>query len=279
LTGAEAADFIDSFLKDLQDAAETGVTVGTSVQNGNVTTVHLSLDSTFDGSWTFTLPTANDQLVEGSENFTVAASNAAISNNASATASGTVLTTITDNDTLALTLTGDATVVEGAANAPSYTLAITSGVIPVGSTATFDLSITLPGGLTGAEAADFIDSFLKDLQDAAETGVTVGTSVQNGNVTTVHLSLDSTFDGSRTFTLPLANDQLVEGSENFTVAASNAAISNNASATASGTVLTTITDNDSATWSISGPPSVTEGANANYKVSLAGTLQAGETAT
>src|SRR5262249_21265634 len=149
LTGAEAADFIDSFLKDLQDAAETGVTVGTSVQNGNVTTVHLSLDNTFDGNFTFTLPTFNDSLVEGSTIFTVAASNAAISNGGLASASGSVTTTITELDTLALTLTGAASVVEGAANAPSYTLAITSGQIPVGSTATVDLSITLPGGLTG----------------------------------------------------------------------------------------------------------------------------------
>ena len=67
-----------SFLKDLQDAAETGVTVGAASTVGNVTTVGLTLASTFDGSFTFTLPTLNDTLVEGSESFTVAASNAAV---------------------------------------------------------------------------------------------------------------------------------------------------------------------------------------------------------
>ena len=115
--------------------------------------------------------------------------------------------------------------------------------IPVGSTATVDLSITLPGGLTGAEAADFIETFLKDLQDAAEAGVTVGTANTNGNVTTVGLTLTSTFDGNFTFTLPTLNDTLVEGSESFTVVASNAVVSNGASATAGGSVTTTITDN------------------------------------
>ena len=277
LTGAEAADFVESFLKDLQDAAETGVTVGTANTVGNVTTVGLTLSSTFDKSFTFTLPTLSDTLVEGSESFTVAASNAAASNGASATASGSVITTITDNDTLALSLTGDPTVAEG--GAPSYTLAITSGDIPAGSTATVDLSITLPGGLTGAEAADFVESFLKDLQDAAETGVTVGTANTVGNVTTVGLTLSSTFDKSFTFTLPTLNDTLVEGSESFTVAASNAAASNGASATASGSVITTITDNDTATWSLTGSGSVTEGNTASYTVHLSGTLQSGENAS
>ena len=130
------------------------MTVGTANRVGNVTTVGLTLSSTFDKSFTFTLSTLSDTLVEGSESFTVAASNAAASNGASATASGSVITTITDNDTLALSLTGDPTVAEG--GAPSYTLAITSGDIPAGSTATVDLSITLLGGLTGAEAADFV---------------------------------------------------------------------------------------------------------------------------
>ena len=47
-----------------------------------------------------------------------------------------------------------------------------------------------------------------------------------------------------------------------------------------GSVTTTITDADTATWSISGDTGVvTEGNAASYTVHLAGTLQAGETAT
>ena len=46
-----------------------------------------------------------------------------------------------------------------------------------------------------------------------------------------------------------------------------------------GSVTTTITDTDTATWSIIGDTGVTEGGTASYTVQLAGTLQAGETAT
>ena len=67
LTGAEASDFVETFLKDLQDAAGLGVTVGSAVTNGNVTTVGLTLTSTFNGNFTFTLPTLDDLLVEGPE--------------------------------------------------------------------------------------------------------------------------------------------------------------------------------------------------------------------
>ena len=73
---------------------------------------------------------------------------------------GIVTTTITETDTLVLSLTSPTgsfqTVGEG--SAPSYTLAIANGNIPVGSTATVDLAITLPGGLTGAEASDFVET-------------------------------------------------------------------------------------------------------------------------
>ena len=44
-------------------------------------------------------------------------------------------------------------------------------------------------------------------------------------------------------------------------------------------VTTTITDVGIATWSLSGDAGVTEGDAASYTVHLAGTLQAGETAT
>ena len=60
MTGAEASDFVETFLKDLQDAAGLGVTVGSAVTNGNVTTVGLTLASTFNGNFTFTLPTLDD---------------------------------------------------------------------------------------------------------------------------------------------------------------------------------------------------------------------------
>ena len=286
LTGAEASDFVETFLKDLQDAAGLGVTVGSAVTNGNVTTVGLTLTSTFNGNFTFTLPTLDDSLVEGPESFTVAALNAAVSNGAFATASGIVTTTITETDTLVLSLTSPTgssqTVGEG--SAPSYTLAIANGIIPVGSTATVDLAITLPGGLTGAEASDFVETFLKDLQDAAGLGVTVGSAVTNGNVTTVGLTLTSTFNGNFTFTLPTLDDSLVEGPESFTVAALNAAVSNGAFATASGIVTTTITETDTLVLSLTSPTgssqTVGEGSAPSYTLAIAnGIIPVGSTAT
>ena len=252
--------------------------MGAATIAGNKVTVGLTLDSSFDESFSFTLPTLNDTLVEGAESFTVQAANAAVSNGASATASGTVTTTITDNDTLSLSLTGDSAVAEG--SAASYTLAISSGDIPAGSTATVDLSITLPGGLPGAEAADFVEAFLKDLQDAAETGVTVGAATIAGNKVTVGLTLNSSFDESFSFTLPTLNDTLVEGAESFTVQAANAAVSNGASATASGTVTTTIIDNDTLSLSLTGDLAVSEGSAASYTLAISsGDIPAGSTAT
>ena len=102
----------------------------------------------------------------------------------------------------------------------------------------------------------------------------------NGNVTTVGLTLASTFNGNFTFTLPTLDDSLVEGPESFTVAALNAAASNGAFATASGSVTTTITDNDTATWSITqSSATVNEGGTTGYTVHLGGTLQSGEDAS
>ena len=108
------------------------MTVGSAVTNGNVTTVGLTLTSTFNGNFTFTLPTLDGWPVEGPESFTVAALNAAVSNGAFATASGIVTTTITETDTLVLSLTsptGSSQTV-GVGSAPSYTLAIASGQNP-----------------------------------------------------------------------------------------------------------------------------------------------------
>ena len=72
----------------------------------------------------------------------------------------------------------------------------------------------------------------------------------------------------------------MEGPEQYKVVLSNAGSTTVSSITlGTSEATTTITDNDPATWSISGSASVTEGSPASYTVHLAGTLQAGETAT
>ena len=80
--------------------------------------------------------------------------------------------------------------------------------------------------------------------------------------------------------LAAVNDGLVEGPEQYTVALTISGQHDRRSAVVgTGSVTTTITDTDTATWSISGDTGVTEGGTASYTVHLAGTLQAGETAT
>src|SRR5262249_14050165 len=82
--------------------------------------------------------------------------------------------------------------------------------------------------------------------------------------------------------LGAVNDGLVEGPEQYRVN-----LASPGSGTGSSIVLdpnqasvtTTINDANTATWSLIGSSSVTEGNAASYTVHLAGTLQAGETAT
>ena len=72
----------------------------------------------------------------------------------------------------------------------------------------------------------------------------------------------------------------MEGDESYTVALTNPGSTSGANVVGTNSQSTTITDNDTATWSISGPAE--RGGRrqtASYTVSLAGTLQAGETAT
>ena len=184
--------------------------------------------------------------------------------------------TITNNE-LNVVLTGEESVPEG--DAASYSLDL-SNVLASGITATVDLSITLPGGLTYAQAADFVDDFRQDLLDAGETGVTVGTASTVGNTVTVGLTLNSAFDGSFTFDLLTTNDDLFEGGENFIIDVSNAVASNGLAVIASGSIAATIVDNDAGgiAWSISGGGNVAEGAAASFTVSYGGaTLAEGNT--
>ena len=74
-----------------------------------------------------------------------------------------VTTTIIDNDTQTFSLTeGSTTVTEGSAD--SYTVHLSNPIDP-GVTVSVHIAITLPGGLGGAEAADFTNAFLADVDD------------------------------------------------------------------------------------------------------------------
>ena len=274
LGGAEAADFSHAFLADIDAAiaATTGVT-----RSGNT----LTFDSTFDtsGNFSFTLPTFNDTLVEGSESYSVAlsapATNATGAAVAIAPTATSVTTTIIDNDTQTFSLTQTSTTVnEGSAD--SYTVHLSNPIDP-GVTVSATIAITLPGGLGGAEAADFTHAFLADIDAAiaATTGVT-----RSGNT----LTFDSTFDTSAgfSFTLPTLNDTLVEGSETYSVALSapttNATGAAVAIAPAATSVTTTIIDNDTQTFSLTqAGTTVNEGSADTYTVHLSNPIDPGVT--
>ena len=154
-----------------------------------------------------------------------------------------------------------------------------SNALAPGITASVDIAINLPGGLTSAEVTDFTNAFLDDVATAA--GLTQGVILVGGALT-----FDSTFDAAAgfTFTSSTFDDTLFEGEEGFTVALSaptsnvvNATVEINALAPS---VDTTIIDNDAANiaWSIAGGGNVTEGGAPSFTVSYTGaTLAEGNT--
>ena len=205
---------------------------------------------------------------------TTNATNAAVAIDPAATS---VTTTIIDSATQTFALTqASTTVPEGSADI--YTVHLSNPIDP-GVTVSVNIAIALPGGLGGAEAADFTHAFLADIDTAinATPGVT-----RSGNT----LTFDSTFNTSAgfSFTLPTLNDTQVEGNESYSVALSAPTTTATGAAVviapAATSVTATILDNDTATWSITQASStVTEGSADSYTVHLAGTLQAGENAS
>ena len=151
-------------------AATTGVT-----RSGNTLTFNSSFDTS--AGFSFTLPTLDDTKVEGDESYSVALSapttNASGASVVIAPTATSVTTTILDNDTQTFSLTQASTTVnEGSAD--SYTVHLSNPIDP-GVTVSATIAITLPGGLGGAEAADFTPiAFLADIDSAiaATTGVT-----------------------------------------------------------------------------------------------------------
>jgi hypothetical protein len=190
----------------------------------------------------------------------------------------TATVTIADNDaatdpnTAIWAITGSSSVNEGAA--ASYTVSL-AGTLQAGETANINLGFT-DGTTTAADYASFTAAVTAAIADR----------------------LDLSFDGTKlTFTgtgspmadlvisLGTTDDLVVEGPEAYTVALSAPGSSTGANVVGTGSVPTTIFDTnaaatttDTATWSISGDPVAIEGGAASYTVSLAGTLQAGETA-
>ncbi|MFW5443172.1 MAG: Calx-beta domain-containing protein [Methylococcaceae bacterium] len=203
----------------------------------------------------------DDNLVESNENFAVTLNSATIDDN-SATATGTVQTTIVDNEDIVFTLTGDSSAIEG--STANYQITMTGGDVSASSTTVLSLSVLAGTALTPADFGQI------DI---------VGNSVQfdpNNNTLTI---IGPITDGDLVANINVAtvDDKLAEGDEDFTLALSSATIDGN-SASTTGTVKTTIVDNDAYSFNLTGDISVSEGGTASYSIVLTGAdIQTGST--
>ena len=212
----------------------------------------------------------DDSVVEGDEDYAVS-----INNPGSATGSDVALgiitsvtTTITDNDQVSWSVTGDTSVAEG--GTAQYTITL-GGTLQAGETATIDLSLA-DIDTSSADYANFVaavNAAITGRPELAFDGTTLTYTGDGNPLTDVIVDLGA------------IDDTLIEGDEDYTVSITNpdSTTGSDVALGAASSVTTTITDNDQATWSITGDTSVAEGATAQYTVALNGTLQAGETAT
>ena len=217
------------------------------------------------------LDAIDDTLVEGDEDYTVSITmpGSTTGSDVVTGAATSVTTTITDNDTAIWSITGDATVDEGAT--AQYTLAL-NGTLQTDETATIDLSIA-DVDTTSADYANFV---------AAVNVAIAGRPDLTFDGTTLTYTGDGMSMANLIIDLDAIDDAFVEGDEDYAISISSPGSTTGGDVTIAmaTSVTTTITDNDSANWNIIGNTSVVEGAASQYILSLVGaTLQSGETAT
>ena len=218
----------------------------------------------------FSLDAADDNLVEGPEDFTIVLS---VPDNGLSS----VTTTIADSDTATWSLAGDTSMTESGPGSADYTVSL-AGVLQEGETASIDLSLA-DGGTSGADYLDFAAAVSSAAGGYAGPG-TLSFNSDTG-VLTYTGGAGGTAMAPLTISLAAVDDSLAEGAEDYTVSLTNPGSTTGAGVAGGGSVTTTITDNDTAAWSLTGDTSVTESGPgaAEYTVSLSGVLQEGETAS
>jgi len=259
--------------------AAPGITL--SSISTNATTGAVTLTATNSGTsdlvagaqlLSFSLATTSDNLPEINESFTVSLA----SSSATVTA-GSVTTTITDDDPLAVRFSGQPGTVAEGATTTSYTVSLGSAVgLGVGRSVSFSLD---SASGTATEGTDFAALVPANLQ-AAATGLSLATTTGASgliNVTVTNTGSTDLAAGSAllSFAIPAqvgSNPELIsEATEDFTVTLTGGTgVSVEGSTTGSTTITTSITDNDPAAIRLSGSSSVIEGATASYAVALDG---------
>ena len=208
----------------------------------------------------FTIASAQDTVVEATENFTVTLGSATAT-----VVNPTITTNIIDNDTSAIMLSGPSTVAEGGTTS-SYTVSLTSGVgLGAGQSVTFTLD---SASGTATEGTDF--------SALPAAGLTGATNIALSNITTdangtIHVTATNNTGADLasgaallSFTIASTQDTVVEATENFTVTLGSATAT-----VVNPTITTNITDNDTSAIILSGPSTVAEGGTtSSYTVSL-----------
>jgi hypothetical protein len=218
----------------------------------------------------FELPTTADLESEDAETFFISLSSASASISVPSLA-----TTITDDDTPALQLSGSQSVAEGAPAA--YSLALDGVGLGAGQSITVSLQST-----SGSATRGFDFSTLTAADLTAAAGVTLSTTPADPVSKAVTLTATNSSGtalpaGSRLlgFSLPTFADLVVEDTESFSVSLTSTSATVNAAS-----VVTTITDGDTPALKLTGSRFVAEGAAAAYSLALDGVgLGAGQSIT
>lgn len=210
-SGAATADFAETVWAAIQRAIDAlGPDPGVSL-SGNVLTFEAGGPTRLD----FDLRTATDDLAEPLEGYAITIGAPTVGSVASGAARKVTLIDDASLQNLTWSLTGDFLVREG--GAPAYTVAYSGVTLAAGMLIAIDLAINLPDGIGGANAADFRNQFLEDVQRSVTAlGPDSGVELQGST-----LIFTEGAPSSLTFELPTFNDTAFEDVENFTVLLQN----------------------------------------------------------
>ena len=215
---------------------------------GNLLTFTSPADnSTFD-DLVFDITAVQDSTVEANEDYDVTLTAPATTSGISVTLGNASINTIINDD----------------ADTAEVTIAATTQADETGPVdGLFTVSITSPSSTDTVVAYTVGGS-----SDNSDHGLVNGTVTIRAGETTARIDV------------PVIDDSLIEGTETVSVQLTSITFGDPEISIGSADVaIIHITDNDSGQWALTGPSQVDEGGTASYTISLAGTLQAGETAT
>ena len=196
------------------------------------------------------------------------------------TATSTI-TVATDIATTAWSISGAASVDEGAST--TYTVTLDNALLQSGEQASVDLGLT--DGLTSSADYASVDNAVVAAVAAYNTSGQPGSVAWDGT-TLVFISDGTGPMGDLDIVLDAVQDTFVEGPEDYTIALSNSASLTGETVSidpSSDSVTTTIADVDPTgqadgpgEWSVTGPSNGDEGSTPQYTVALTGTYGEGE---